>query len=142
VSAGGRILVSPSLTERAKEVVSLVVYDNKGGEIFHLDPPDRFHPEFGIFNDLNLANAVLGKPRRRPADRAEIKTAMLPAGRADFGAPVSLGQRNEAAARRHEGIDITIHAAGCCRPKRAGRISRWRLRRPGVVNRVVLYITR
>src|SRR6516165_2539887 len=140
VSAGGRILVSPSLTERAKEVVSLVVYDNKGGEIFHLDPPDRFHPEFGIFDDLNLADTVLGQPRGRPANRAEIKAAMFLAGRPDLGSPVALRERDEAAARRHKSIDIAVHAAGCGRAERAGGVSRRRLRRSGIVDRVVLYI--
>src|SRR6266403_88985 len=63
-----------------EEVVALVVDDDEGREILDLDAPDRFHAEFGIFDDLDLLDAVLGEVRRRPADRTEIKAAVLLAG--------------------------------------------------------------
>src|SRR6516165_8484132 len=129
-------------TGRAKKIFSLVVDDDEGREIFHLDTPDCFHPELGVFDNLDLADAVSGEPRGWPTDRAQIETSMLAACRADFGASVALGQRNKTAARRHKGIDIAVHAAGSGGSERAGCISRRGLRRPGIVNRVVLHIVR
>ena len=49
-----------------KEIIAFVVDHDEGGEIFHLDPPDRFHAELGIFLHLDLLDAVLGKIRRAP----------------------------------------------------------------------------
>ena len=63
-----------------EEVVALVVDDDEGREILDLDAPDRLHAEFGIFEHLDLADAVLGQPRGRAADRAEIEAAMAAAG--------------------------------------------------------------
>src|SRR5260370_10762040 len=71
------------------EVVALVVDHDEGREIDDLDAPDRFHPELGIFDEFDLADAILGEPRRRPADRAEIKSAVLLAGVAHFGTAVA-----------------------------------------------------
>jgi hypothetical protein len=81
----------PPSTESAKKIVSFVVNNDEGGEIDHLDPPYRFHPELGIFDDLNFTDTVLGEARGATTDRAEIKAAMPAAGRANFGAPVTLG---------------------------------------------------
>src|SRR6185437_8234329 len=54
-----------------EKVVALVVDDDEGGEIDHLDAPDRLHAELGVLEHLDLLDAVLGEPRRRAADRAE-----------------------------------------------------------------------
>src|SRR6478735_4320304 len=75
-----------------EEVVALVVDDAEGREILDLDAPDRLHAEFGIFHHLDLLDAVLGKVRRRTADRAEIEAAVLLAG---------LAHRDRAIAFRH-----------------------------------------
>ena len=56
--------------------MALVVLDDERGEIFYLDSPDRFHSGFGIFQHLDLADAVLCQPCRGSADRAEVKAAM------------------------------------------------------------------
>src|SRR3954463_10417390 len=74
--------ITPSLTippdgplpqiQFLEEVIALVVDDDEGREIHHLDAPDRFHAEFGIFHHLDLLDAVLGEVCRSPADRAEI----------------------------------------------------------------------
>ena len=58
-----------------EEVVALVVDDDEGREIDHLDTPDRFHAELGIFDDLDLLDAILGEARGRAADRAKIEAA-------------------------------------------------------------------
>src|SRR4051794_33233427 len=65
------------LGKRREEVVALVVDDDKGGEIDDLDAPDRFHPDFLVSEQLALPDAIRRQPRRRPADRAEIKSAIL-----------------------------------------------------------------
>src|SRR3954469_2537658 len=83
-----------------EEVVALVVDDDEGREIHHLDAPDRFHAEFGIFHHLDLLDAVLGEVRRRAADRAEIEAAVLLAGLAHGDRAVALGHHHHRAARR------------------------------------------
>src|SRR5258708_18264499 len=128
--------------ELGEEVVALVVDDDEGGEVGHLDAPDRLHAEFGIFDHLDLLDAVLGEPSRRPADRAEIEAAMLLAGLAYFGAAIAFGQGDEAAASRHELIDIGIHPPCRARPERARRVARPRLARARGLERVMPYVLR
>src|ERR1700709_2778099 len=53
-----------------EKIIALVVDDDEGREILDLDAPDCFHAEFGIFDDLDLLDAVLGGFGRRSADRA------------------------------------------------------------------------
>src|SRR5215472_16393467 len=124
--------------ERREEIVSLVVDNDKGREINNFDAPDRLHPEFGIFDDLDLLDAVLRKARRRAADRAEIEPAMLAAGSANLGAAIALRQSDETSASGHERIDIAVHAPGSGRPEGTRSISFGRLGRTGVVDRMVL----
>src|SRR4029078_3315253 len=92
-----------------EEVVALVVDDDEGREILDLDAPDRLHAEFGIFHHLDLLDAVLGKVRRRSADRAEIEAAMLLAGVAHRRGAVALGYHHHRTARGLELIDERIH---------------------------------
>src|SRR6185437_6550733 len=54
-----------------EEIIALVVDEDEGGKVHHLDAPDRFHAEFGIFHHLDLLDAVLGEVRGCAADRAE-----------------------------------------------------------------------
>src|SRR3954469_4648472 len=60
-----------------EEVIALVVDDDEGGKILHLDFAHRLHAELGILYRLDLLDAVFGKVRRRAADRGEIKAAVL-----------------------------------------------------------------
>src|SRR5262249_61338565 len=60
----------------SEKVVSLVVDDDERREVAHLDLPDRLHPEFGVLEYLDLRDAVLGQPGRRPADAAEVEAAV------------------------------------------------------------------
>src|SRR5262245_47244086 len=64
---------SSSQIQFLEEVVALVVDDDEGGKILHLDLPHRLHPEFGILHGLDLLDAVFGQVRRRAADRGEVK---------------------------------------------------------------------
>src|SRR5579862_4969573 len=87
---------SPCGPSLSKKVIALVVDDDEGGEIDHLD----------------LLDAVLREPCRRAANRAQIEAAMLFARSAHLGAAIAFGEANEAAACGHELVDIGIHAAG------------------------------
>ena len=51
-----------------EEVVPLVVHDNEGGEVDHVDLPHRFHPQLGILEHLLLLDCVLGEDRGRASD--------------------------------------------------------------------------
>src|SRR5258708_20282863 len=58
-SPGRQMDVSPQI-QFLEEIIALVVDDDEGREIHHLDAPDRFHAELGIFHHLDLLDAVLG----------------------------------------------------------------------------------
>ena len=45
--------------ELLEEVISLVIYENKGGEIFHRNFPNGFHTQLGILYALNALNRAL-----------------------------------------------------------------------------------
>ena len=80
--------------------------------------------------------------RRRPTDRSEIETAVL-------GASVRHGLRSVALRKHHHGstvrleeIDVGVHAAGGRGPERTGDVALRRLRRPRVVDDVILEVLR
>src|SRR3954454_4322824 len=120
-----------------EEVVALVVDDDEGGEVLDLDLPDRLHAELGVLDDLDLADAVLREARRGAADRAEIEAAVLLAGLAHLFRAVALGEHHHRAALRLKGVDETVHPPRRRRAEGAGRIAGGRLRRAGIVDRMV-----
>src|SRR5271168_3321144 len=75
-----------------EKVVSLVVDDDEGREVFDLDAPDRLHAELGIFEHLDAPDAVLREPCGGAADRAEIEAAVAGASLAHFARAVALGE--------------------------------------------------
>src|SRR3546814_1841927 len=130
----------PATASGAEEVVALVVGHDEGREILHLDPPDRLHTEFLILDHLDPPDVILRQPRRGAPDRAQIEAAMRPAGFHHLTRPVALGEHHMAAALRLEGVDIGIHPAGGGRAERAGGVAGRRLRRTGIVDRVIAAI--
>src|SRR6516165_10958227 len=78
-----------------EKVVSLIVDDDEGREVADLDLPDGLHPELGVLDRLDPGDAVLGQPRRRPADRAEVEAAVCLAGLGHGGGAVPLGQHDQ-----------------------------------------------
>src|ERR1700730_7234020 len=103
-----------------EEVVALVVDDDEGRKIHDLDAPDRFHAELGIFDDLDLLDAVFGKVGRRAPDRTEIESAVLFAGLGHGRRAVALGQHHHRSARGLELVDKGIHPSRRGRAERAG----------------------
>ncbi len=55
------LFLIPALAEVQflEEVIALVVDHDKGREVFDLDLPDGFHAELGIFQNLDLLDAIL-----------------------------------------------------------------------------------
>ena len=53
-----RLLAAAGL-QLLEEVVALVVHKDEGGEVFHLNLPDGFHAQFGIFHALDALDVVL-----------------------------------------------------------------------------------
>src|SRR6201999_3155678 len=105
-----------------EKVVALVVNDDEGGEVPDLDLPHRLHAEFGVFEDLDLCDAVLGESRRRAADRPQIEAAVRLARVRDGLAAVALGQHDQGAASGLETLHVGVHPAGGGRPERAGGV--------------------
>ena len=91
----------------------------KGRKIDDLDTPDRFHAEFGVFDDIDLADAVLRQACGRTADRAEVKATMFLAGGSHSRRSVPLGEHHLTAAVRLEQIDVGVHASRRRRAERA-----------------------
>ena len=60
-----------------EEIVALIVNEDECGEVFHLNLPNSFHAEFGIFYTLDALNVVLRKDCGRTTDRTEVETAVL-----------------------------------------------------------------
>src|SRR6202007_3467060 len=69
----GRGVIASPQVQILEEVVAFVVDDDEGREVDYFDAPDRFHAELGIFDHLDLLDAVLGEVGRRAADRGEIE---------------------------------------------------------------------
>ena len=67
----------PSFADFSEEVIALVIYQNKGGEVFHFNFPDSFHTQFRIFHTLNALDIILSKDSSRTTNRAQIETAIL-----------------------------------------------------------------
>src|SRR6266487_6661300 len=101
----------------SEKVVSLVVDDDERREVAHLDLPDRLHPEFGVLEYLNLGDAVLRQPRRRPAYRAEVEAAISLACPGNGGGAVPLGQHDQRSTRSLELLDVGVHPPGGGRAK-------------------------
>lgn len=53
-----------------EEVITLVIYQDKRGEVLYLDLPDRFHTQFRVFHALDALDIVLSQDRRRATDRS------------------------------------------------------------------------
>ena len=51
-----------------EEVVALVVDEDEGGEVLYLNLVDGLHTQFGIFEELDALDAVLGKDGGGAAD--------------------------------------------------------------------------
>ena len=99
-------------------------------------------PSSGYSTRLDLLDAVLGEVRRHAADRAEIEAAVLLARRRHRRRAVALRQHHHRAAGLLEIGDERIHPPRRGRAERARGIARRRLRRPGVIHRMVLEIVR
>src|SRR5215468_1881408 len=143
-SAMRRLTRAPRLSQiqLLEEVIPLVIDHDEGGEILHLNTPNRLHAEFGIFDHLDLLDAVLGQIRCCAADRGKVETAVLLARLAHLRRPIALGDRHHGAARRLEGVDEGVHPSSRGRAKGSGRIALGCLRRASVVDGVVLEIIR
>src|SRR5204863_2994796 len=95
-----------------EKIIALVVDDDEGRKIHDLDAPDRFHAEFGIFDDFDFLDAVLGEICRRSSNRAEIEAAVLLAGLAHRDGAVALGDHHHRSARSVELVDEVINPLG------------------------------
>src|SRR5258708_32827896 len=127
-------------TQLLEEIIALVVDHDEGGEILHLDAPDRLHAELRIFDHLDLLDAVLGEIGGSAPDRGKIEAAVLLAGVPHLRRTVALGDRHHGAAGGLEIIDEAVHPPRRRRAKRAGRIAPGRFCRAGGLDRVIFEI--
>ncbi|MNL67200.1 hypothetical protein D3C87_1917650 [compost metagenome] len=100
-----------------EEIITFVIYQNKGREIFHFDFPDRFHTQFRIFHALQTLDALLCQHRRRATNAAKIESAVFMTGIRHLLAAVAFRQHDHAPAVGLQLIHIGIHAPCCGRAK-------------------------
>ena len=89
-----------------EEIVTFIINENKGREIFDFDFPDSFHSQLRISHALEAADTLLRENRRRAADTTEIETAVFVAGIGHLLAAVTLGQHDFTRTVRLQQIDI------------------------------------
>src|SRR6478735_6984774 len=128
------------LGDGGEEVVALVVDHDEGREVLDLDLPDRLHAQLGVLEHLDAPDAVLGQPRSRATDRAEVEPAVGLAPVGDLLAAVALGEHHHRAPGGLELVDVGVHPAGGRRAERAGRHPLGGLGRTRVVDRVVAQV--
>lgn len=116
-----------------EEVVALVVYEDKCGEVFDLDFPDGFHAEFGVFEELDFLDGVLREHCGGAADAAQIESAVLMTRIGDLPGAVSFGNHDHRAAGGLELVDVAVHASGGGGAEAARGHTLRRLGRAGVV---------
>eukprot|EP00906_Rhabdomonas_costata_P036309 RCo050966 len=125
-----------------KEVVALVVDDNEGGKVNHLNAPHSLHAQFGVLQNLNLLNAVLGQPGCRAPDGSQIKAPVLLAGIGDLFGAVPLCNHDHAPTVLLEKSHVRVHPTRGGGPKGAtghpGRL----LGGTGVIHGMVLDVVR
>src|SRR5277367_1582541 len=95
-----------------EEIVAFVVDDDESGEVPDFDLPHRLHAKFGVFQHVNLGNAVLREPGGGAADRAEVEATVALAGLGHGRGPISLRQHNQRPAGRLEPLHVRVHTAG------------------------------
>ena len=76
------------------EVVSFVVNDDKGGEVFDADFVDRFHAKLWKSEDFHVGDAVASESCGRPSDGSQIEAAVGAAGVEDSSSPVAFGEHD------------------------------------------------
>ena len=126
----------------SEKIVALVVDDDEGREILHLDLPHGFHAELWVLEHLDLLDAVLREPRRRSADAAEVEAAVLLTRGGHGAAAVALGQHHQRAAGGLEGVDVGVHAPRRRRTKAPRGHAHGRLGGTRVIDRVILQVLR
>ena len=94
-----------------EEVVTFVIHQDKRREIFHFNFPDGFHTQFRVFHAFQALDAALRKDRRRAADAAQVKTAMLMACVRYLLATVAFCQHDHAAAVGLQLVNVGVHTA-------------------------------
>ena len=60
-----------------KKIIALIIANNEGGEIHHVNFAHGLHAQFREVNNLDILYVILRENRRWPSDRTEIETAML-----------------------------------------------------------------
>ena len=60
-----------------EEVVTLVIDEDEGREVLHVNLPDSLHAELGIFHTFDTLDARLRQDCSHTADTSEIEAAIL-----------------------------------------------------------------
>ena len=68
-----------TLNDFFEEVIPLVIDDDECGKIFNFNFPYCFHPEFGLLENLDRFDAVLGEAGSWTSNRTQIEPTMTAA---------------------------------------------------------------
>ena len=78
-----------------KEVITLIIDQDEGGEVLNINLPDSLHAEFGILYALDALNAALRQNGSDTTDRAQIEAAILLTCLCDDIGTITLGNHHE-----------------------------------------------
>ena len=100
------------MADLLEKIVTLVIDEDEGGEVFDVDFPDGFHPEFGKVDDFLALDVLFREEGGGASGGTEVKAAVLLAGVGHHLGAVALGEHDHGGAVFLEEIDVGIHAAG------------------------------
>jgi hypothetical protein len=107
-----------SINPLLKEIIALIINDDKSWKILYFNFPDCFHAQLWVLEYLDFADAVLCEDGGGASDAAQVES---PVGFARFGylgTAVALSQGDETPSVLHERVQVRVHTTSSCRPER------------------------
>ena len=108
----------PAFADLREEIVALVVHQNEGGEVLHLNLPDGFHAQFRVFQQFHLPDVILGQDGGGTADGTQVKAAVLLAGVRHLLAAVALGDLSLIHISEPTRLGMISYAVFCLKKKK------------------------
>jgi hypothetical protein len=123
-----------------EKVIPLVVDEDECREVLHFYFPDGLHAEFGVFDDFDPPDVLLGQDGGGTANAPEVESAVSFAGIRHSGTSVALGHHYQRPAEGLEEVHVAVHATRCRGAEGARGVTGGGLGGSGVVDRMILEI--
>ena len=97
------------MSEFCKEIVTLIIYDDEGREILHINLANSLHTKLWEVYNLDRLDRVLREDCSRTTDRAELEAAICLASISNSRRTVTLSYHNHRATVLLEEVYIRVH---------------------------------